>query len=109
MRRNLRHDAALKGVAEALHRGSGLTKAKHNLAVNVISGRKSRLELLRDLSGEDIGQAAHFFRQQANRVGGKFKNAAREFNLERARYLEQGGSQPPGNLADFMKQHGLTD
>ena len=98
-----------KGIAEAFHRGSGLSKAKQDLAVDVISGRKSRLELLRDLSGKEIGQAAHFFRQQANRVGGKFKNAARQFNLERARYLEQGGPQPPGNLADFMKRNGLTD
>ena len=44
--------------------------------------------------------AARFYEQQAAKVVGKYSEAARKLNLERARYLREGGV-PPGKI------HGL--
>ena len=45
--------------------------------------------------------AARFYEQQAARVTGRFSEAARKLNLERARYLREGGPVPPGKIHRF--------
>lgn len=100
-----------KTAATKIHPLSGLSAANHKLAVDVAAGRISRLEMLRTFTPDEVNRAAHFFRQQANSVSphSKFPNAARLFNEARARFIEQGGPQPPISLPEFMRIHGLTD
>jgi hypothetical protein len=89
-------------ASSKVHQGSGLPKHLHDLAVDVVSGRKSRLEALRDLTPDQLNQMAAFFRRQAMQVK-KSVQGAYEFNLARARYLEQGGPRAPGNLGGFLE------
>jgi len=47
-----------------------------------------------------MNQMSAFFRRQAMEARPEVRGAF-EFNMERARFLEQGGPQPPGNLNQF--------
>jgi len=94
-----RFSAAPK-VTLDLHRGSGLPRGLHDQAIDVVSGRKPRLELLHDLTPDQMNQMSAFFRRQAMEARPEVRGAF-EFNMERARFLEQGGPQPPGNLNQF--------
>jgi hypothetical protein len=66
----------------------------------VLKGQKP----LSALTAEQRRLAAEFYRKTAGEVGGKFKDQARQFNLERARFLEDGGNVPPGSLPEFMQR-----
>jgi hypothetical protein len=45
--------------------------------------------------------AARFYEKEAARVGQKYADAARRLNLERAKYLREGGPIPPGTIHRF--------
>ena len=76
---------------------------RHEVVNAVLKGRAP----LESLSQAERRAAADFFRAEAERVGGRYKEAARLYNLERARYLEEGGPTPPGTLHEFIKSMGL--
>src|SRR5690606_11876094 len=61
---------------------------------------------LGSLSAAERQAAAHFYRQAATRVGGKFAEAARGLNIDRARYLEGSLKEAPGRLYEWMAKHG---
>jgi RHS repeat-associated protein len=61
-------------------------------------------EDLETLDPEVREQAASFYEDVAANVGGKLETEARAFNLERARYLREGGRVAPGTLPKFIER-----
>jgi RHS repeat-associated protein len=61
-------------------------------------------EALQELAPEIREAAARYYDRVAQVVGGKYAEAARLFNLERARYLREGGAVAPGTLPEYMKR-----
>ena len=58
---------------------------------------------LSSLTQEQRAIAARYYRYVAEHVTGKFPVEARLYNLERARYLEQGGPKVPPSLPAFIR------
>jgi RHS repeat-associated protein len=56
------------------------------------------------LTGQQRAAAANYYETIADQVGGRFSREARLFNLERARYLREGGEIPPGTLPKFIER-----
>jgi RHS repeat-associated protein len=61
-------------------------------------------ERLEELTPAIREKAAQYYDQVAELVGGKHAEMARLFNLERARFLREGGLIPPGTLPEFIKR-----
>jgi hypothetical protein len=83
--------------------GNVLSAAERAVINDVFRGR-SPVSALEALGPGRREAAIAFYRQVAGATQGKFAEAARLFNLERARFLEQGGPLPPGTLMEFMER-----
>ncbi len=59
------------------------------------------------LSSQERETAAKFYEEAAQRTTGINKESGRLFNLERARYLREGGPTPPGTLNEFKARLGI--
>lgn len=67
----------------------------------VLEGRAPRSQL----SLDQARRTAAYYRNIAGKVKGNRAAEAKAFNLERARFLEEGGEVPPGKLDDFVKRN----
>lgn len=82
------------------------TKQPSRVVKDVVAGRKP----LGALSRTEREGAARFYEQAAERAGstkGINAESGRAYNLERARYLREGGPTPPGTLNSFKARQGL--
>lgn len=82
------------------------TKQPSRVVKDVVAGRRP----LGVLSRTERESAARFYEQAAERAGrtkGINAEAGKAFNLERARYLREGGPTPPGTLNSFKARNGL--
>ncbi len=86
--------------------GSGRVGFPESLAgvrgtINKIFNGKAPLSAL---SMEQRISAAQYYERIAGQVGNRFESEARLFNLERARYLREGGEIPPGSISQFIER-----
>jgi hypothetical protein len=75
-------------------------EGSRRLVEGALKGRES----LSKISPATRERAAQFYEEMANHTVNTLANPARLFNLERARYLREGGSVPPGTLPEFIKR-----
>ncbi|HEX2270745.1 MAG TPA: hypothetical protein VHH35_14460 [Pyrinomonadaceae bacterium] len=86
-----------------------LSKSNPNQIAKGISAVLKGKQPLNTLSRAEREAAARYYERVAREgTKGKFADAARQYNLERARYLREGGKVPPGTLREFMQRKGLN-
>jgi hypothetical protein len=86
-----------------------LAKLNPNQIAKGISAVLRGKQPLNTLSRVEREAAARYYERIAREgTTGKFAEAARQYNLERARYLREGGPVPPGTLREFMQRKGLN-
>jgi hypothetical protein len=75
-------------------------EGSRRLVDSVLKGKED----LGKLTTAEREQAANYYEELSKHVVGTLADAATTFNLERARYLREGGAIPPGTLPQFINR-----
>jgi RHS repeat-associated protein len=92
--------AAAAPIAGTMPAWPKAIEGQRKLIESVVKGKES----LDKLTPRVRELAARHYEQIARNVRGNLAEQARAFNLERARYLREGGPTPPGTLPKFIER-----